>query len=266
LNRTFRFQQANLVSLCALSYAFLSLEKDKLASGGFLAISLFIKPYLALVFVAYALGRRWRTLLGFMLTAFLVLAISSSIGSGRALYAGFVHSLQPITAYNALLRNQSLLSLVWNSARATGTTVDGALVALIVQVLYFGLLVWAALRLARRSRLTLDRASEPVQREETLGGNLADLVIFPLVLSPLAWPHAYLILLPVLIWSFGSRRLSRRMLITASVLILLPVTFEIFPLSYHRLAGALLLLLAGVAPKRRKRSRAEPAPASSAST
>ncbi len=241
LVRTIRFQQANLVSMCALAYVLMGMATNKTRIGVVLAMSVFIKPHLLLAPLAFVAWRRWHSLAGFAVASLVILGASLSTESGRVLYANHVSSFHTIMAYSASLHNQSLLSVVWNISRMAGSRPNGTLAALVVQGLYYGAIAWIVLRIGRR--VLASRGTEGLGVND-FGVTLTDLVMLFLILSPLAWPHSYVVVIPLLIWSFGAYPQSRRLLAIAGFLMLVPVTFEVFPLSYHRLAGAVLFLLA----------------------
>jgi hypothetical protein len=70
-----------------------------------------------------------------------------------------------------------------------------------------------------------------------------DLLGLSLLISPLAWEHHYVMAVPIVVWavSFGGQaRLIRVGL--ATILVLCIPTFDVFPLSYHRILGLFLLL------------------------
>jgi hypothetical protein len=70
-----------------------------------------------------------------------------------------------------------------------------------------------------------------------------------LLLSPLVWEHHYVIAVPMAIWAIALYGASMPWQIgTAVLLIFVPPTFDVFPFSYHRLAG-LLLLVASMRPE-----------------
>jgi hypothetical protein len=245
IHRTLRFQQANMLGLAALGYAFLTLSAGKVRAGAILAISCAVKPLLALAPLAFLTRRTWRVPLSFALTLMTLVAVSVVALSGWSSYSAYLDSARPLTAYPVLLRDQSLLSLLWNTSHAMGGFLSGQAIARLLQALYIGFTAWVAIRILIRGRqrnyTQLDDRSD---NGWVVGDALSDLVMLSLILSPLAWPHNYVIAIPPLIWGLGIHRRVRQPLVVAAFLMLLPVTFELFPLSYHRLVGAILFLVA----------------------
>jgi hypothetical protein len=73
----------------------------------------------------------------------------------------------------------------------------------------------------------------------------ADALAFGLLVSPSAWEHHYVLAMPLVIWTIAMRGLARPWIVGIGVLRTLVVpTFDAFPLSYHRIVGLLLLLIA----------------------
>jgi hypothetical protein len=80
----------------------------------------------------------------------------------------------------------------------------------------------------------------------------ASLFVFTLLimmlLSPLVWEHHYVLTLPLGIWALarvavpGTSQPRRIRAVLAAALVYAPPTFDVFPFSYHRLAGLLWLV------------------------
>jgi hypothetical protein len=71
-----------------------------------------------------------------------------------------------------------------------------------------------------------------------LHGHASDAVIFGLLASPLVWEHHYVVALVPLIYAVATRgRDYQWQILMAGFLMLAVPTFDVFPLSYHRLAG-----------------------------
>jgi hypothetical protein len=73
---------------------------------------------------------------------------------------------------------------------------------------------------------------------------MIDAIALGLLISPVVWEHHYLLALPVLIWALANQETVaqlRRVGVSAFLIFVIP-TFDIFPFSYHRLAGLLLLV------------------------
>jgi hypothetical protein len=87
-------------------------------------------------------------------------------------------------------------------------------------------------------------ASLATQRPLTNLGHSMDAIALGLLISPVVWEHHYVLALPLVIWALASQTKVERLwmvLLSAFLIFVLP-TFDIFPLSYHRLAGLLLLV------------------------
>jgi undecaprenyl pyrophosphate phosphatase UppP len=77
-------------------------------------------------------------------------------------------------------------------------------------------------------------------------GLFVDMVGLMLLASPVAWEHHYILAIPVLLWTFALQIKEKQSPI-ASLLAFLFIfglpTFDVFPMSYLRLTGLLILLI-----------------------
>jgi hypothetical protein len=107
---------------------------------------------------------------------------------------------------------------------------------------------WIALRFMQRERLYA--SSTKTDSTLTAGsdafrdiGHLMDFSVLSLLIAPSAWEHHYVIAIPLAIWAFAiSGRKAPWLLTIALTLVFLLPTFNIYPFSYLRLAGTILLL------------------------
>jgi hypothetical protein len=68
--------------------------------------------------------------------------------------------------------------------------------------------------------------------------------------SPSVWEHHYVLALPLALWAVALRGRDRPGLVALGIFLMLCMpTFDLYPLSLHRLAGMLMLL--GLTPPRR---------------
>jgi len=85
---------------------------------------------------------------------------------------------------------------------------------------------------------------------EKMVGHTMDALALALIASPVVWEHHYLLAMPIVIWGAARARTDRQWWcigISSFLMFVLP-TFDIYPFSYHRLAG-LLLLMATLSPQ-----------------
>lgn len=80
-------------------------------------------------------------------------------------------------------------------------------------------------------------------------GHMLDFSVISLLIAPSAWEHHYVIAIPLAIWTFTLRGRDAFLQTTigTALVFALPV-FNVYPFSYLRMAGLLILLLL-VSPK-----------------
>ena len=167
---------------------------------------------------------------------------------------GFVRSL-PGFPRGTLLRDNSLHSIVYNFAHALA--LDRILPARAVDVaallLGAGLSGWIFWRVFVQSALATPapapaQASDGAARARDQAGLFGFTLLIMMLLSPLVWEHHYVLTLPLAIWALtrivamGTSRPRLLRAVLAAALVYTPPTFDVFPFSYHRLAGLLWLL------------------------
>ncbi len=78
-----------------------------------------------------------------------------------------------------------------------------------------------------------------------LYGNVFDAIVMVLIISPLVWEHHYILTIPLIIWVILTQGKQKpwRVGVAAFLICAIPI-FDVYPFSYHRIAGLLLLLSA----------------------
>ena len=70
-----------------------------------------------------------------------------------------------------------------------------------------------------------------------------DAVALTLLISPLVWENHYVLAVPLALWAVATRWRDRPWQIGIGVFLMFALpTFDVFPLSYHRIVGLLMLL------------------------
>jgi hypothetical protein len=104
----------------------------------------------------------------------------------------------------------------------------------------------------------------PEEREHACvwrhAGHAMDALALALMISPTVWEHHYLLAIPIAVWAVaGWGRRHPIAIASATILIFALPTFDVFLLSYHRIAGLLLLLWVTRHQPEPSSRRAEPA-------
>jgi hypothetical protein len=77
-----------------------------------------------------------------------------------------------------------------------------------------------------------------------LYGHAVDALALALLVSPTVWEHHYVLALPLVLWAAAKRGRDRPWPVAIGAFLMLAVpTFDLFPLSYHRIVGLVLLLI-----------------------
>lgn len=234
LQRTLIYSQLNLHVLNLILGFLLLYRKRPVLAGGLLAAAALLKSSPLLLLLPVIVERRWRALLGFVIGAALLKGASIAIVGTRP-WVDFSQSLS--SAYShGLYRDNSLQSLIINLARIGGFAANNRL------LLGLSLLLTAAAVIG-----LIWLAFQPKYRTLFAGANEANLVegALPLLLaamviaSPRVWEHHWVFLLfpfCLLIARVREPGLRVAALLCYGLVFVVP-TFDIFPLSYHRLAG-----------------------------
>lgn len=252
---TLKHNQVNLWVLNSILLALLWAPRAPILSGLAVALGGHIKLYPLILLLPWTLTRHWRALVATGVGMIGLVLIQTNGGRDWQLWQAFL-AFADSFPQGSFFRDNSLHSLVYNTlghlqwlAGDASYNVNEQLVGRIVLVLT-GLCGLAYLwRFVQRER----RASNPVgqigrspaeQRTLTNLGHSMDAIALGLLISPVVWEHHYLLALPLVIWALASQSKVERLWLVAlsAFLIFVLPTFDIFPLSYHRLAGLLLLI------------------------
>lgn len=234
LQRTLIYSQPNL-HVTNLILAFLLLYRRRPAlAGGMLAGAALLKTSPLLLLLPVLIERRGRPVAGFLVGAGLLVGASVALVGPRP-WLQFTHSLA-ITHSHGLYRDNSLQSLLINL---------GGLLHLPPQSFTLTLVSVAAT--AAATALLLALAFRPATRKLFVGGAEPRLLegVLPFALaamtiaSPRVWEHHWVfMLLPfcLLIARARGTQFFVPALLSYGLVFLVP-TFDVFPLSYHHLAG-----------------------------
>lgn len=230
--RTLRHQQINLVVLDLMLLPLFLPARWAWFSGLCLAAGAHLKLYPLLLLAPLVACRRWK------LTAWFAGGLAAvalpSLGRWPEFFR-FFRQFPPGEAF----RDNSWHSLFYNGVhlahRMFGLPVVPHLVRALTLLAAFLMLAWFLARLYRQTR-------RPVP-PPLLGDIWAETLAFMLLVSPTVWEHHYVLALPLALRLATSIDLRRPLfpLAILGLLFFIPV-FDVYPLSYHRLAGLLILV------------------------
>ena len=243
LFRTLRHGQVNLWILDLSLVSVLAARRLPALSGAALALAGHVKLYPLLLALPMALRRRWRALAwsaGFL--ALIALALADW-GRDFTLWREFADFARREFPGEIALRNTSPHAIAWNATRfLTGAPrAVGALAAIVGA----GFAAWYAVRAWGRERALRDAALRGAGELESraFATHAADALAFSLLVSPSVWEHHYVLALPLALVAVSLRGSDRPGLVALGLFLVFGMpTFDLFPLSLHRLAGMLMLL------------------------
>ena len=248
LSRTLSFHQVNLWVLDLALIAFVT--PSAVLVGTALGLAAHVKLYAAILLVPFVIVRRVAVVGWAFLVGAGIVLLQTKGGADPTLWREFLASLarfQPGT----VIRDNGLHGIVFNTlslgSRLVGSEgavsevavwVVTALASLVVTIL-------VARRLVRRERsfASLGEGERARAATERLQGHLLDLLALSLIVSPIVWEHHYVLAIPVILAAavkHGSRR-PWAVGIASAAILAVPV-FDVFPFSYSRIAGLIVLL------------------------
>ncbi len=257
LYETIRWNQANLLVLSCILVSLLIADSHPVLAGAALAFGIHIKLYPAALIFAFALSKRWTVLLSTFAWTIFFFLVSLLLGTSLTVWSVFADFLRNSfidlegAARSYDLRVNNLGGLVHN---LLSIFLDPGLPSSRPWFKLLGLIslaftgTWFARRLWIRQRGYASVGRH--QGLEKFHANAMDLLGASLVMSPLVWEHHYVFAVPIAIWATVCLRRRAPLPLAIGILLMLVVpTNEVFPLSYHRLAG-LIVLMIGTRPSR----------------
>jgi hypothetical protein len=253
--RTLRHNQVNLYLVAIVLVFTLWLGSRPFLSGLVVALGAYLKLYPLLLALVMLLVRSRRALLGLAVGAFAIALLPSGMGTDFRVWQQFWAVAGSFPRSHAF-RDNSVQSVVFNLARFSLTPlgVSEAWVARVaswtVTATSLAVLAWFATRFLRREAAFRRLASEPAAslagRDLSffrVSGHVADCLALMLLVSPMVWEHHYVLALPLAVWAVATRGPSQPRAIGVALILMLAVpTFDVFPLSFHRIAGLLALV------------------------
>jgi hypothetical protein len=248
LLRTFEYNQVNLWILNAFLAGILLLDRHPVAAGGAVAAGGHIKLYPLILSIPWLFAKKTRAVLGVALGFLAILFIQTDWGRNWTPWERFLAYAKAGVQEPIACRNNSIYSFLCNLFGLAGIPVHYA--APFALGLKLAVVAWAVVRFVQRENAYRgsprgidsgrNRARADIGR---LAGHSMDAIALSLLISPSAWEHHCILAIPVALWAIVTRRSDKpwQTGIGAFLIFALP-TSNLFPLSYNRLAGLLVLL------------------------
>ena len=262
LFRTLKHNQLNLWMLAFVMFSILLYRRRPILGGLAVALGAHIKLYPFILAIPLAMTRRWRAISA---TAVASLVIAIGIASLQDWYIWQIYFEYCIDQFlNAgsvfgshMFRNNCIPSLVHNTLHFSGIEQIlgpqqmNMLAGALSKSILLGLAAWFAGRFYRREKifksgaLTINAENyESWDDVYRMNGHFMDAVAFTLLAMPMVWEHHYVLAMPIVIWAAAllGQRQPWRVALAAALIFAIP-TFDVFPLSYHRFAALIYLML-----------------------
>lgn len=239
--RTLQFHQVNFWLLDLMLVAALFARSFPLGAGIALAIATHVKLYGAILLLPLFLLRHFRVVAWAALGIAAITLLQTDGGASLSVWRNYIELSAAFPA-GTMFRDNGLHSIVHNTLsflnRLAHIEPDSfARIVRVATLLAAGGVLWY---FGKRWRMRTRSAER-----EKFYGSLFDAVALALIISPLVWEHHYILALPLIIYVAVTRAKDQpwRVGIGAFLICAIPV-FDVFPLSYHRVAGLMLLLSA----------------------
>lgn len=249
LLRTILYNQINFYIVASILIAILALSHRPYLSGIAIAVGGLLKLYPFVLIVPLFALKKWRALAGLITSLVGIIAIQTNWFRDLVLWKQFIlfYMSFPMERESSWFRSSSILSFLRNSLEFIGAPSSAVNAVFGIAVLLT--LGWIALRFLQREQIyshSKEQENDLPMGSETYRnvGHLVDFSVLSLLIAPSAWEHHYVIAIPLAIWAFAIHKKDSSLLLTIGLLFVfvMPV-FNVYPFSYLRMAGLIILLL-----------------------
>jgi hypothetical protein len=257
LVRAVRYNQTNIFVLDLILLAFVAKRRGEIAGGFAAAFGALFKFYPVMLAVPWLVLRRIRSLAAFCIGGAVLIGLQTK---------GFRDFTSYLQAFDFFMNHYPRYSWLHNSCfisvfdntlnlvrhhlyyveQETMRAVASVLARLAVAAVVF----WFGWRLFQRERgyrsaIAVASSGEAQNLAFLRGtGHLMDMLPLMLLVSPSIWEHHFLLMLPFALWAVAVRGKRVPVLLAIALfLIFVPPVITVYPFSYHRLLGLLMLVI-----------------------
>ena len=257
LYRTILFNQTNLLILDAMLFAVLFSDKYVKTSGVLVAFGALFKLYPFLVFLPWLVLRKTKQFVYSLMYLVGIILIQSGLFKDFTLFKQYLFFFFNDYPHYTQYRNNCISSLIGNSIKVLNwhtvhidTSMLWKIAGILSSLATLFIIGWFAIRAFQRERSYMTSAKSVLQpdivssmaKERAIGHYL---VIFPLMLlvAPTIWEHHFMFVIPFAIWAIAKNGRERPLMLLLSLILIFAIpVVEVYPISYHRLLGLLLLV------------------------
>jgi len=233
LERTIRHNQVNLIVLNLVLLALDRVDQRPWLSGILVALAAHIKLLPVVLLAAFVFAKRWAAAWGLILVGGLLALVQVGLSEPSGMWGDFFDHA-PQFVQGEYFRDNSLTGLIFNLIRVPIDLMGGDIKGWQGPLRLIGMCasVGAGAVVLSRMRLRTDT--------DWLGSMCLAVM---LLVSPVTWEHHYVWALPLSVLSLAKFGPTQPARVGIAVLLMFGLpTFDVFPLSYHRLVGLLMLL------------------------
>ncbi len=244
LFRSLHWQQVNIILLNLMLIGFCYADKNIWISGLAFALGIHLKIYPLIFGVLFLFTNRIKLCVSMGIWSILIWVLQTHFLQEMTLYQQFIssfrHTLSEMPSVD-FFRNNSIRSpfifLFYTLLKLPAETAQ-TLINIIVNIWRIGMISWVIYRCYHRE------IGNPYSPQwHILAGHFWDCIALMLLISPLLWEHHFVHCIPLLLAAFfTSPAYNGRMWLISLIFIHLLPTFDVFPFSYHRMAGLIILL------------------------
>ncbi len=249
LLRTLRWNQVNLWVLDLSLLGLLWARRRPILAGLSIAVAIHVKLYPLVLWGALTVARFWKLSLAAVAGVLFLIASQTGFFSDWDHWEGFFAFL-PTFPWEHNIRNNNFFGILFNLLWL-GLGIDpldfeswirGAAMALVLAASAW--FTWRFLQRESAFRRREVSASSAPPEELRLFGHGADALAFGLVAASSVWEHHYVLAIPLALFAVATRGRERPVAVALAILLAIVVpTFDVFPLSYHRMLGLAMLLV-----------------------
>jgi len=230
--RELKFGQPNIWILDIILAAILLTESHPYLAGAVAALGGHLKLYPFALLWGWVIKRRWIAVVSTVVVAVVVVGVHLLLGHGELWRdcVKFWSGIHPLTHF----RNNNLQGAIGNIIAFVIPSL-GPQIPIIQKAALVGVFIWMVVRAVIREKTG----------DGDIYGHISDALTMALLMSPDVWSHTFVIAMPVVVYSIARFWYRHPWAIGIAVCMIIAFTTnDIFPFSYHRLAGLILLLIA----------------------
>jgi hypothetical protein len=242
LIRSIRHNQINILILDLLMLTILFATKRPWVSGVLNSIACHLKLYPFVLFLPWMIQKRLRPIIATLFAFLIIVAIQIGTKNGIAYWFDFLTFFRtfPQTDY---FRDNSVHSVVYNFLKLLSFPfhVPREKLLPVTQIFCFVIAIILVVLFSIRWR-KIASEPRPGKTEQNMIPLLESLPLI-LLISPLVWEHHYVLIIPYTLWLLTRKNVQQNGLAFLGAFLVFAIpTFDLFPFSFNRIAGLVLML------------------------